>query len=158
MAKSKKRRGGFRGKARRTYSRARGFLSKQGDVMMILQDTALAVGGGVAAGVISNQLPIADPRLKSAAPIVAGILLATTMGRKNKMVRGIANGMVVLGAVSLVKQLMPNIPMLAGEDDVLYLPDETDMLGYDPDDEEELTELTGETVDLGTDYVSPADL
>lgn len=160
MAKRKKRRGGFRRKARRTYKRARGFLSKQGDVMNILRDAALAVGGGVAAGIVSNQLPLPDPRLKSAAPIVAGVILATTIGRKNELVRGVANGMVVLGAVSLAKQLMPNIPMIAGEDDLLYLPDEdeTALLGYDEMDPDELEELTGESVELGTSYVSPADL
>lgn len=159
MAKRKRRRGGFRKKARSTYRRARGFLSKQGDAMMILRDAALAVGGGVAAGIVSNQLPFPDPRLKSAAPIVAGILLATTVGRKNEMVRGVANGMVVLGAVSLIKQFMPNIPMLAGEDDLLYVPDyDPDLLGYDEMDPSELEELTGDTVELGTSYVSPADL
>lgn len=156
--------GGFKGKARRAVSRARGFFGKSSGPMSVVKDAALAVGGGIAAGVIANKLPIADPRIKAAAPMLAGIALAATMGRKNDMAKGFATGMVVLGAVALLKQLAPNVPMLAGEEEMMYVP----QLNYNPgmmggemvdlgQDDGELAYM-GENVELGEEYVSPANL
>lgn len=155
--------GGFRGKARRAVSRARGFFGKSSGPMAVVKDAALAVGGGIAAGVLANKLPVADPRLKAAAPIAAGVALAATLGRKNEMAKGFATGMVVLGAVALLKQLAPNVPMLAGEEEMMYVPQlpyspemlgEGVQLGYDDD---ELATM-GEQIELGEEYVSPASL
>lgn len=164
MAKRRKARsgGGFKRKARRAVSRARGLFGKSSGAMSVVKDAALAVGGGIAAGVLANKLPIADPRLKAAAPIAAGIMLAATLGRKNDMAKGFATGMVVLGAVALLKQLAPNVPMLAGEQEMMYVP----QLPYNPGFDGEMVDLgengdlafMGENVELGEDYVSPANL
>lgn len=156
MAKKKK--GTVKKRVRSAARRAKGFLGKAG-VGPIIQDAALAVGGGVAAGFLSNKLPIADPRIKAAAPIVGGIGLAMTVGKKNPMVKGVAQGMVILGTVALIKQFAPNVPMLAGEEDDLLLPSDYDMpmLGYDDFEDDD---LMGEPVQIGADdsYYSPADL
>lgn len=157
--------GGFKGKTRRAVSRARGFLGKHSGALGVVKDAALAVGGGIAAGVIANKLPVADPRIKAAAPIAAGVALAATLGRKNEMAKGFATGMVVLGAVALLKQIAPNVPMLAGEDEMMYVPQlpyspemmgEGVQLGYDDDE----LAVMGESVDLGQEeeYVSPASM
>lgn len=156
--------GGFKRKARRTVSRVRGFFGKSSGPMSVVKDAALGVGGGIAAGIIANKLPIADPRIKAAAPMLAGIALAATMGRKNDMAKGFATGMVVLGAVALLKQLAPNVPMLAGEEEMMYVP----QLNYNPgmmggemvdlgQDDGELAYM-GENVELGEEYVSPANM
>lgn len=167
MAKKKTGRvsaGGVKKKVRRSVSRARNFLGKGSGAVVILKDAALAVGGGVAAGILANKLPIQDPRLKAAAPIAAGVLLATTIGKKNAMLKGFATGMVVLGGVSLLKQLAPQVPMLAGEQEMMYLPQYPDGYGYGGEmvdlglDEEEDLSSMGENVQLGEEYYSPADL
>lgn len=167
MARKKKRTsGGVKRKARRAVSRARGFLKGAG-LQEIVFDAGTAVAGGVAAGFLANKIPVADPRIKSAMPIVGGIVLAATIGKKNKIARGIGTGMVVLGAVSVIKQMAPNVPMLAGETDY-YIPDYGQLpyagemvdLGEDfYDDEDDDLGTMGETVDLGEEvYVSPASL
>lgn len=156
--------GGFRGKARRAVSRARGFFGKASGPLAVVKDAALAVGGGIAAGVIANKLPVADPRIKAAAPIAAGIALAATLGRKNEMAKGFATGMVVLGAVALLKQVAPNVPMLAGEEEMMYVPQLPGPGGYMGGEMVELGEddgelaVMGENVELGEEYVSPANL
>lgn len=162
MAKKKS---GVKGKARRAAGRARNFLRKSG-AKGILMDAGTAVAGGIAAGFLVNKLPIADPRIKSAAPIIGGLALAMTIGKKNQIAKGIGTGMVVLGAVSVIKQMAPQVPMLAGESDYQLLPNyaalpysgETVDLGYNDFDDDSLATM-GETVDLGEDvYVSPASI
>ena len=97
-------------KARKVARRARGFLGKSG-VGNMVQDAALAVAGGIAAGFLANKVPVADPRIKAALPIVAGLGLSMTIGKKNKLAEGIAKGMVILGTVAVVKQFAPYIPI-----------------------------------------------
>lgn len=131
----------------------------------MLKNAGLAIAGGVGAGMLVSKVPIADKRVKSALPIVAGIVLNGTLGKRNKLVSGVAEGMVILGAVSLFKSLAPNVPFLAGDDPQYFipagypwtppgapaLPDETGMTGEPV--------RIGEMVDMGADeYYSPADL
>lgn len=137
-----------------------GIKGKAKGLIPVVKDVALAVAGGVAAGAIANKLPIADNRLKAAAPVVAGILLAGVMGKKNAMFREVGTGMAVIGAIGLIKQLMPNVPVLAGEDQVYIIPDnsgyagEMMQLGYDDSDE-----YMGEMMQLGNEeYLSPASM
>lgn len=165
MAKRKARKstsGSVKGRARRTITRARGFLGKHSGAVEVVKNSALAVGGGIAAGVLANKLPITDARIKAAAPIAAGILLAATLGKKNQMINGFATGMVVLGGVALLKQLAPNVPMLAGEQEMVYIPNYPDnyggeMLQLGLDEDEDIASM-GENVQLGEEYFSPADL
>lgn len=141
-------------------SRAKRYITSKSGAVSMLKDAALAVGGGVAAGVITNKLPIQNPKIKASIPIVLGIALASTMGKKSEIARGIANGMIVLGSVGLFRQFAPNVPMLAGEEDnQYYLPyqpmEGTVDLGYS--DNNELSYM-GESVEIGNEenYLSPA--
>lgn len=164
MAKKKSGGSSVKRKARRAAGKARNFLRKSG-AKGILMDAGTAVAGGIAAGFIANKLPIADPRIKSAAPIIGGLALAMTLGKKNPIAKGIGTGMVVLGAVSIIKQMAPQVPMLAGESDYQLPPygalpyaGETLDLGYSDFDDDSIATM-GETVDLGEDvYVSPASI
>lgn len=146
---------------------------KAGGVMNIIKNTGVAIAGGLFAGVLANKLPLPDPRMKAAAPALAGLLLAMTIGRKNALAGQLAMGMLSIGGVSLIRTLAPGVPLLAGEDD-----DESanpELLGYNPiqeltysgygPDEDEL-EVSGKVdmsgrVRMGDDFIqyrSPADL
>lgn len=107
-------------RVRRYASAARGFLKKSNAVEM-MTNAGLAVVGGVTSGYLSSKLPITDARVRSAIPIVTGILIAGTLGQRNRMAQAVAQGMVVLGTVSLFKQIAPGVPMMAGEK-VIMLP------------------------------------
>ena len=124
MAKRKRRTTSKRrSTARRYVSRVRSFARKSKATAM-LTDAAFAVAGGVASGFLTSKIPIADARVRSFLPIVAGIVVAGTIGQKNAIAMKVAQGMVILGTVSAFKQFAPGVPMLAGER-VIMLP------GYD---------------------------
>lgn len=106
--------------AKRAYSSVRNFARKSKAADM-LKDAAFAVAGGVASGFLSSKVPIADARIRSFLPIVAGIVVAGTLGQKNTIAMKVAQGMVILGTVSAFKQFAPGVPMLAGER-VIMLP------------------------------------
>ena len=130
--------------------------------MNTVKDVGLAVGGGILAGVVANKLPIPNPKLKAAAPLIAGVAMMATIGRKNKMVAQMATGVMVLGAVALIRNLFPAVPLLAGEEEVMVSPE---MLGYVPEgieyegEDDDLSDLSGR-VDLGEEelYITPANV
>lgn len=108
-------------KTAKKYARsARSFVKKSGAIEMLTR-ASYAIVGGVASGFIVSKVPIADGRIRSALPILAGIILAGAVGQKNEIAKSVASGMVILGSVSLFKQLAPGVPMLAG-DRVIMLP------------------------------------
>lgn len=126
----------------------------------MVKDVGIAVAGGVGANVLVNKLPIANPKLKAAIPLVAGLLVSSVLGKKKPMFKEIGHGMAVIGGIALLKQFAPNIPMLAGEDEVYYIPEgyQGDMmqLGYDED-----PDLMGDMLQLGDEseeYMSPASM
>lgn len=149
-------------KAASAVGRKASAFMKQSDATNMLKNAGLAIAGGIGAGFLANKLPITDKRVKSALPIVAGIVLSGTLGSKNKMVKGVAEGMVILGAVSLFKQLAPNVPFLAG-DTQYYIPAG---IPYNPQQQLEFEDSgmgevvrMGEVVKMGMDeYYSPADI
>jgi len=148
---------------RRKSSGKAGFLKGKAKGMIpIVKDVAIAVGGGVAGGVLANKLPIANPKIKAAIPLVAGIVLAATLGQKKRIMHELGTGMAVIGAIALLRQFAPNIPMLAGEDDIQMLPPgyggDMMRLGYDDDDD---VGQMGDMFNLGDDqeeYISAANL
>lgn len=127
----------------------------------MVKEAGVAIGGGVAAGMLSNKLPIANPQIKALAPAAAGILLASTIGKRNRLVRQVAFGMVTLSGVAFVRQQFPQVPLLAGEEELYYLPEMTGenvQLGQPYDDE---IDDMGGIVSLGQDempYLSPASI
>lgn len=149
--------------AKKTRSRRRGSSRRFGGggmkgIVGTVKEAGVAIGGGIAAGILSNKLPVADPRIKALAPAVAGIIMAATIGRKNKLAAQMALGMITLSGVSFIRQQFPNVPLLAGEEELVYLPDMTGEnipLGQEYDDD-----MSG-IVNLGQDempYVTPASI
>lgn len=120
MAKRKRRTTSKRATAKRYVSSVRNFARKSKATAM-LTDAAFAVAGGVASGFLTSKVPIADARVRSFLPIIAGIVVAGTLGQKNAIAMKVAQGMVILGTVSAFKQFAPGVPMLAGER-VIMLP------------------------------------
>jgi hypothetical protein len=80
------------------------------------------VAGAVGGAMLGNAIPAKDARIKAAVPLVAGIVLSGMIS--NPLFRSILIGVSIGGGLSLVRQLAPQIPMLAGADDtVLLLPE-----------------------------------
>lgn len=147
-------------KARRGGRRRRmiGFAGKASGVMGTIKEGAVGIGGGLLAAFVANKLPVADVRIKALAPLAASIILAATLGKRNKMAAQLATGMFVIGGVSAIRNFFPNVPMLAGEEELLYLPNQS--LGNpvqiaDDDDDQ----MAG-TVSLAEEpeYLSPANI
>lgn len=143
--------------------RVAGFAGKAKGMIPVVRKLAMAVAGGVGAGVIANKVPVANPKVKAAIPVVAGIVMAATIGKKKPIFHEIGEGMAIIGAIGLLKQFIPNVPMLAGEE-VIYIPDgsypqeyagEMMQLGYDEEDD-----LMGEMMQLGEEeeYLTAASI
>ena len=132
-------------------------------IMGPVSEALIAVAGGVIAGVVANKVPIKNDKLKAAAPIIAGAGVAF-MGikKRNPLIRQLGTGMMVLGAVALTRKMLPNVPLLAGEDeDTLALPgyvaaQQAAMAGeleYMGDNDEDGLEFMGDPIDLGDDDI-----
>jgi len=96
-------------------------LARKSNAVEMLQDASLVILAGITSGYLTSKIPISDGRVRSIVPIAAGIGLSALTGRRNKIARGVSQGMVILGAVSLFKQLAPGVPMMAG-DRIILLP------------------------------------
>lgn len=161
MAKKKAKKSGGGGNSKKRRGGRRGFGKgfKKANMVGAVKQAAIAIGGGILAGVVANKLPIKDARIKAAAPAVAGMGLLLTMGQKNPIVRDLATGMMVLGGVAAIRAAFPNVPLLAGEDEVVLSPE---MIGYDPDYSDIMGVENFGVEDFGADgqevYVSPATL
>lgn len=124
--------GGTTKKGRRRSRSAKSFGLKGKGIVGNVKNAAVAVAGGIVAGMAANKLPIPNPLLKAASPLIMGLALMATVGRKNQLVAQMATGMMVMGGVATIRAQFPNVPLLAGEDEIVITPD---MLGYTPTDD-----------------------
>ncbi len=144
---AKKKKGTKRRKARRAVG---GFLKKnQKGIIGTLTKGAAVVAGAVGAGVAANNLPIKDPRMKAIGVVIAGALLANTKLLRGPEGQALAMGMIASGGISLLKQFAPNVPLLAGEEN-MYIPSEEElaMLGYDDGYEDDDYDMLGVEEDV----------
>lgn len=109
--------GGVVKKATRKVQR----FARKSNLAEMLQDSGIVIVSGITSGWITSKLPITDGRIRSLIPVGSGLLLAALAPKKNKIAYGVSKGMVILGCLSLFKQLAPGVPMLAGER-VIILP------------------------------------
>lgn len=127
------------------------------NIQKILMMGGAAAAGAVGAGAVANMVPLPDPKMKAALPIVAGIALGMSKMGRQELFAMASVGMVSAGALALVRQFAPNVPLLAGEDETLldYVPAEDEdvaLLGYDEDDEDlygASVDMDGENVEVG---------
>ncbi len=164
---------------RRYYGAARRPAAAKG-IMALLMQGAGITGGAVGGSMIARAVPIKDLKIKSLVPIGVGILIMSTKMGKKGFMKDAALGSTAIGFISLLKTFVPNIPLLAADEEDLallgmaddLLDEERAMLGepYDGDDDiDELDDLLeGEEDDLeddeeymgipiGQDGMSPAD-
>lgn len=124
-----KKRGNTVAKKKKRSPARRRRLPGGGKMMDIVQEAAGVVGGAVGAGVAASAIPLPDPKLKPFIPIAAGIVLASMKIGRTKMMKALSMGMMAAGGLALVRQFAPNVPLLAGEDEMY--------LDYVPESEEE---------------------
>jgi hypothetical protein len=106
---------------KKTGTRKAGIM-RAGNIQKQLTTVGMGMAGAVGANMAANLLPMPDPRLKAALPLIGGLVLMMSSG-KNKMMEYAGLGMAIGGGLSTLKAVAPNIPFLAGEDlDDSYLP------------------------------------
>ena len=86
--------------------------------------------GAVGISMLSKVLPIGNDKMKAAIPLAVG---AIGLGSKhvygNSFLKHAAMGSAVLGILSLMKAFVPSMPLLAGADDVQYIPVNDEVAG-----------------------------
>lgn len=124
-----------------------------------LKDVVLNVltmlGGGVAASVAANKLPVASNKTRALIPLGIGAI-AVMLGAKKKKSTAVSlgTGMMLVGGLSAIRANFPSVPLLAGEDsDVLELMGEMDLVEGENDYYVPQLEYAGEGDDLdGEEY------
>lgn len=95
-------------------------------------EAAAAVGSTMAAA----KIPIENPKIKAAIPLVAGIAIGMlAKGKRAAMINKVSDGCMIAGLLALLKQVAPQFA-LAGEDELTeaYLPeDDQSLLGVRSD-------------------------
>lgn len=115
------------GTAKKSYKRRSS--GPKVSIKSALMDTAAAVGGAVVGSFVVNKLPI-PAKFKAAIPVGLGILLQTKLAKNNKLLHHLGTGLLVVGGLSLIRQFVPQVPLLAGEDDLAMLGYPQGELGY----------------------------
>ncbi len=114
--------GGFEGgrkrrsrRSRRSRARLYGFSMKSINPVGIATQIAGVGAGAVAGSFAAKYVPIANPKIKALIPILLGIVLPMLpkVGRM-KIMADIATGSIAIGTISLVRQFLPSVPLLAG--------------------------------------------
>jgi len=144
-------------------------------IQQTLMYGALSAAGAIGGGFVANMIPLPDPRMKAALPLAMGVGLSMTKFGQQKQLQPMIAGLLTVGTLSLIKQFAPQIPMLAGEgeEDLIDDDEALDLLGledYDEEDdldllgvtadEDDLDELTGDSVDVSgdDDFITSADI
>ena len=99
---------------RSTTRRYSGTKFNTSKIMSNLQFALFGVIGAIGAGMLANSIPTLDKKLRSAMPIVAGIAISG-LNLKGQIWEGMSLGMMIAGSVSVIKQFVPDVPVLAGE-------------------------------------------
>jgi len=103
-----------RAPARRRRRRSPAMAGGKKSVPKLLTALGVGVGGAVATAYAVNAAPIASNRTKALAAMGVGIVAYMMLPKRSRMLRTAAVGASLGGALSLTKQLFPNVPMMAG--------------------------------------------
>lgn len=165
IKKSNKRRKPVMAKKKKSVTKRR--RPTMGKIQETLMYGALSAGGAVVVGMMANQIPIKDTRVKAFIPLLIGIGVGMTKIGSQKMLKPMVAGAITVGTLSVIKQFAPQVPMLAGEEEGYIV--EQDMLGYDDDIDmlgepvdvmgyEDEIDMLGETADEEDLYGEPVDV
>lgn len=71
-----------------------------------LQKTAGLVGGAVAARSVGAVIPVENPTIKKAIPVVLGLVLS---GQRGELIKGLGDGMIAQAGADLLGSFVPGI-------------------------------------------------
>jgi hypothetical protein len=141
MARKKRRRTVATRKTSRRRSRGR-YMSGMGGskakkVQNMLMSTAVSTASAIGGTMLIAKIPVQNPKIKSALPLVAGLLLGVmAKGKHAGLMNQAASGLLIAGGLSVVKQFAPQFT-LAGENEMYHQSSlmgiNTDLLGINSD-------------------------
>lgn len=108
----------------------------------IAVDLAGLLAGAIGLSFVAGMIPVKNPKLKSAIPIIAGIIgLSMPKLSRNRFINRAALGGLAIGGYSLTKQLAPGLPLMGATDTAEGIgyaiqalpPEEQAILGLLPD-------------------------
>jgi hypothetical protein len=150
---------GRRVKHRKVSRRARryhgGAMGKLRPIAIITEVAGLA-GGAIAGSYLAKVVPIANTKIKALIPILAGVVIGQMKFGRSGIGKDLAAGSIAVGALSLARQFVPQIPVFAGVESAQELltsiqglsPEEQTLLGYDGSSELGEEVLLGEGAEL----------
>jgi len=113
--------------------------------------------GAILTSALASKIPLANAKIKALIPIAAGLILAKMPKIKsNELLSNGCKGAIVAGALGLIRQMVPSLPLLAGDDEVVQIPvtsEQARMLGFELADEE-ISGGAGDYVGLEDDGIS----
>jgi hypothetical protein len=119
-AKHHKKMHGFEGgkKGKKVHHKVTHYVSGAGfDPAGLAVDLAGLLAGAIGLSFVASLVPIKDAKMKTAIPILAGILgLSLPKLSKHRFINRAALGSLSIGGYSLVKQFLPQIPLMGATD------------------------------------------
>jgi len=102
----------------------------------IIKMTGLAIAGGIGGSMLASKIPIKNKKIQALIPLGIGGGLAFTKLSKKPEILGLAIGLMLAGSYGMIRQLAPKLPLIAGEEDLLFptTAEGKAMLGYSKDD------------------------
>ena len=95
----------------------RGGMQK-GELAHTAVKVGTAVGGAIGVSALTAAIPGITNKQKAAIATGIGLIAYVMLPRRQRMIRYAATGAAIAGGVSLAKQFVPGVPMLAGIDDI----------------------------------------
>jgi hypothetical protein len=121
-------------------------------------DGVSVVGGVLAGSFVGKMVPVKNPKIQALVPVAVGIGLSMTKIGKQGIGKYISLGMVSVGMLSLIRQLVPSLPLMSGDEMSLPLnaEEERALLGLTTEgDTYQDSGVSGEIMDMsGENFVS----
>lgn len=104
----------------RKHRRSRRYHGRAGlNPMAIVTEVAGIGAGAIAGSFVANmaaKIPfLANPKIKAVVPLLLGIVVSQLKIGQKKLIRDIATGSIAVGTISLIRNMLPSLPLLAGE-------------------------------------------
>ena len=132
----KKRRSSVRKTTKRRRRRSSSYMGgiggrgTVGKIQSMLTSTAIGTAAAIGGSMLLAKAPVANPKIKAALPLAAGIFLSLmAKGKSAKLMYQASTGLMIAGGLGLTKQIAPQFA-LAGEDELYnsaYLQDNSGM-------------------------------
>lgn len=143
---------------RRTHRRAatkiavlprRSKIRKKTNLMSFATEALVITGTALAGAFIFNKIPKVSPKLLGAGSLVAGSVIG--MKTQKPMLKNVSIGLAVLGAMTLVRQFVPQTQIVMGEDPNLLGYSDEQLIRYNGEESGEFN-TAGEFSTAGEEY------